>query len=442
MSQTILILENEDLKSLYSINLGTYTGTDVIDRVDAEDAINLLTILPSIDLIITDANINGEQSAKDIFDYLQTNNLDIPLIVIGTCPELSDKAIVIDKNGPWETLVKIAGKALGVTLEEIAKKVKPDFVPIRLYYFYEIQETPCDIFIRIQKSPGDIQFIKRLHAQDSFSIEDIKKYQDQGLKSFYIERDYQQYFVTFVTNQLLKKLEAQGMSIPDRINATANAYEIVGDHIRKFGLDENIIELANSSIQSMVDTIHQSPKLASLLKQLLSSKISYAYQHAHLVTVIGDFILSKQSWYDKKLLNIFSFVAFFSDITLKSVDQIRVNSQDDLDNSKLDAEEKQEVLNHAADAAKLIKSHPSFSTEIENLIKQHQGSLNGIGFPDPPEAGLHPAAKVFIVADAFVKIMLDPNGPRNKKDILTILYAQFEDESFQTFIRALEQKIE
>ena len=442
MSQTILIQNNEDLKNLYSLNLNTYVGTDVIDRKSGEDAIELLEILPSINLIITDAKVSGENCAVKLYEYMQDNKLEIPLIVLGECKELNNKAIILEERCPWELLVKVSGKALGVTLEDISKKIKPDYAPVKIHYFYEIQETPCDVFIRIQKTPTDIQFIKRLHSEDHFSPEDIAKYEKQGLKYFYVERDYQQYFVTFVTNQLLKKLEDQNINLVDRIHTTANSFDVAGDYIRNFGLDDTIIELADASIQSMVESVNQSPKLANLLKLLLSSKISYAYQHAHLVTVIGDFILSKQKWYDKKLLSIFTFVSFFSDITLKSVDQIRVNSQDDLDQSKLDEEEKEEVTYHAIEAANLIKSHPSFSETIGLIVTQHQGSLEGIGFPVEPDKNLHPAAKVFMVADAFVKIMLDPNGPRNKKDILTILYAQFTEESFQHFIKVLEQKID
>src|SRR5690606_18881398 len=103
------------------------------------------------------------------------------------------------------------------------------------------------------------------------------------------------------------------------------------DKIQQAGLSEEIAELATNSIESMIKAVKQSPRLSSLLKILLSSKISYAYQHAHLITVLGEFILSKQSWYEAKHLDILTTAAFFSDITLKSVEQIRINSQDELE---------------------------------------------------------------------------------------------------------------
>jgi hypothetical protein len=442
MSQTILIHSNEDLKKIYSLNLNTYVGTDVIDRKNSEDAIGLIQILPQVSLIITQAKIGADNTAQEIFNYIQLGGLDIPMIVLGKCDELNDVVQVLDEEIQWEQLIKAASNLLGVTPDDLVKKVKPDYVPIDVFYFYEITSTPCDIYIRIQKSPTNVQFVKRLHAQDTFTQEDIKKYEEQGLKNFYVGKDYQQYFVTYVTNQLLKKLGKEDLTLSERIHATANSYDIVGDYIRKVGLDESITELADASIQSMVKSVNENPKLANLLKLLLSSKISYAYQHAHLVTVIGDFILSKQKWYEPKFLDIFTFVAFFSDITLKSVEQIRINSQFDLDNSGLSPEEKEEVIHHALKASLLVKDHPLHTKHIEQIIKEHQGNPEGIGLLEQPSEDIHPIAKVFVVTDAFVKIMLDPNGPKNKKDILTILYAQYTNESYQKIIKYLEQKID
>ena len=52
MSQTILIESNEDLKKIFSLNLNTFVGTDVIIRQDAEDAMALLRILPQVSTIM------------------------------------------------------------------------------------------------------------------------------------------------------------------------------------------------------------------------------------------------------------------------------------------------------------------------------------------------------------------------------------------------------
>lgn len=442
MSQTILIEPNDDFRKLYSINLTTYAGTDVIDRGNAQDAISLLKILPTIDLIITTPKVENEYTAVELSNFLKENKLEVPMIILGECKELSDQYLSLRSPIDWEILIKHAQTLLGITEEEIAKKVMPDFVPVSINYFYEIDHTPCDVFIRIKKSNSEFDYVKRLHAQDSFDGPDIDKYERQGLKEFYVAKDYQQYFVNFVTSSLITKLERQNLGIEDRLNLNATSYEMVQNHILDVGLDENITELANSSIKSMVTAIKESSQLGDLLKMLLSSRISYAYQHAHLVCVIGNFIMSKQKWYEQKHLNIFSMAAFFSDITLKSTTQIRINSKDDLKRANLTDKEKEAVTNHPKDAAKLIEDSDFYSEYLHLVITQHHGSIDGIGFPDEISEDIHPIAKCFIVADAFVKIMLDPKGPRNKKDILSILYNQYTTESFQKIIKVLEKKID
>jgi HD-GYP domain-containing protein (c-di-GMP phosphodiesterase class II) len=188
-------------------------------------------------------------------------------------------------------------------------------------------------------------------------------------------------------------------------------------------------------------TIQESPPLSALLKQILSNRIGYAYQHAHLTCVFGDFILSKTPKYDQKHLEILAFAAFFSDITLKTPEQVRINSQDDLENSSLNDEEKQIVQNHAKEACDMLKGSKLMNAEVLKVIREQHGSEDGVGFPLQVSEEIGSIAKVFMVANGFVKIMLDPQAPKGKKDILSILYAQFDSPSYHKIIKVLENKI-
>tara|TARA_Y100000780_G_scaffold231707_1_gene258388 strand:+ start:165991 stop:167319 length:1329 start_codon:yes stop_codon:yes gene_type:complete len=441
MSQTILIEPNENLRKLFSINLNTYAATDVVPRENATDAIALLSILPSINLIVAKSQVGSEQTAIRIYNFLKEKNLQIPMIILGECRELAPDVLTLKEPISWDVLVKHAADILGVKEEEVKKKSQPMFVALESNFFYDIDHTPCDVYIQIKKADNSYQFVKRLRAQDSFTKEDIEKYEAQGLKYFHIPKDFEHYFVTFVTNNLIQKLEEDEVDFSIRLSLNANAYEVVRDQIAKVGLDESMHTLADTCIRSMVFTIKEAPTLANLLKQLFKNKISYAYQHAHLVCVIGHFILLRQQWYEPKHLDIFTLVSFFSDITLKNPEQIQVNTMTELKASKLSNEQRQVVLNHANDAAELIKDYPNYNKNIEDIIRHHHGSLDGFGFPEEPNETVHPLAKIFIIADAFVKIMLAPHTPKNKKEILAILYAQYPGQSFQDIIGVLEEKI-
>lgn len=441
MSQTILIEKHPEFNKLYNLNLSTYTGTDVINRENAQDAINLIKILPTINLIICPANIDDENTAEEIYAFLDAHKLDIPLIVLGENKRLPEDVLRLETPVEWEVLVKYAGKLLGVTDEQLSQRIQPNYIPISLTYFYDISHTPCDVYIRIKKKSSEYQFVKRIHAQENLEKEEVDKYAEQGLTDLYIHKDYQQYFVTFVTNSIISKLEKE-LAIIERLATNSNAFEIVKEHIIAVGVSKEISDLAESAIQSMIEAIKSAPKMAQLLRMLFSSKISYAYQKSHLTCAFGNFILKQQNWYQERYLTQFAYLCFFADITLRSPKLMAINSNDDLEAAKLDADERHEVLVHAKSASEIVTEIDTELGGTSELVLHQHGQPNGVGFPDRPSTEIEPLAKIFIVADAFVKILLDNHSPKNKKDILTILYMQFQDAHYQKIIRFLEQQID
>lgn len=442
MSQTILIETNEDLKKIFSLNLHTFVGTDVIHRKNAEDAMELLRILPQVALIITKCKVGTEETAVKLHQFIRNEGLKSELIVIGECPSLADEILCLQEPVSWEILIKQAASYLGVTLQDSTNKVKPDYFPVPVYYFYDIQKTPCDVYIRIKKGPNEYQYVKRIHSKDVFDKNDILKYESQGLKEFFIPKDYIQYFTTFVTNNLVEKLEREDLTLEDRILTTANAHEIVRDKIQQMGLDQAAVDLSDASINSMVQSVKNSPEVTNLLKFVFSNKVSYAYQHSHLLALMCHYVLSKQSWYKQEHLEILSFVSFFSDVTLKSQMQMQISSLKELTESNLTDEEIRQVMNHASEAVMILDQHPEANEYIKTVLLQSHGKIDGIGFEENPSEDLHPLSKVFIIADCFVKTLLNPALPSSKKEILPILRTRFTNPSYQKIIKALEQKFQ
>ncbi len=442
MSQTILIEPNPDLRKIFSLNLNTFVGTDVILRNNADDAIELLKILPQVGLVITRNKVGTEETALKLAGFLRDMGLQTNLIILGENYNLRDEFLCLQEPVSWEILIKQAAAHLGVTLQDAINKIKPDYLPVGLHYFYDIQRTPCDIYIRIKKGPTEYQYVKRIHSKDVFDKDLIKKYEEQGLLEFYIPKDYIQYFTTFVTNNLVQKLERDDLSLEERILTTSNAHEIVRDTLQSIGFDETIVELSDAAINSMVRSVKDSPQVAGLLKFLFSNKVSYAYQHCHLLALMCHYVLSKQSWYKPEHLDILSFVSFFSDVTLKSHQQMQIASMRDLGESNLTDEEKRQALSHARDAVEILNGNPHASDYIKTVLMQSHGKLDGVGYEENPGEELHPLSKVFIISDNFVKILLNPSLPSTKKDILPLLYARFANPSYQKIIRALEQKFQ
>lgn len=195
MSQVILIEENDNLRDLLAINLKTYVGSEVIPRSSAAEAIDLLNILPNVDLIITQDKVGDEETAKILLEHLKDSHSEVSMIVNGPFDHIDEeKLIVIKEEKDWETIISTSAKVLGVSIETLEKRVLPEFIPVEVRYFLPLDTSCCDVFIRIKKTATEYQFIKRIHAGDRYARSLIDKYIEQGLTFFYIPKDFQNNF--------------------------------------------------------------------------------------------------------------------------------------------------------------------------------------------------------------------------------------------------------
>lgn len=426
MSQTILIENNLDLKKTFSQTLDTFIGSEFIHQKTAEDTIGLLKILPHVTLIITRNKIGEEDTAFKLFEYISNEALPISLIVLGDCPELAGLVHIINEPINLDLLVHQTIETLGLFNES-----PQEYVPVGLHYFYEMEKLPCDVFIRIKAEPN-YKFIKRIHAMDTFDRLSIDRYAENGLQEFYISKDELENLQYFVTRELISKLSRYDLPAQEMILATASAHQIVREVVNSTGLDTNSIELSEASIKSMMDSMLYSPNVVSDLNFILSESMPLAYQLSHLKSLMCHFALSRQKWYRRKHLETVCFVSFFYDITLSDRDLKRY----------LYFADKNKLMSRPAQLVGIIELHPMMDSMSRTIITQSVGSKDGTEWVENPAEDLHVLSKIFIVAECFVKILLNPNEPSIKRDILTLLFMKFENPSYQKIIKSLGQKLQ
>jgi hypothetical protein len=442
MSQTILIEQNIDTKNLISHTLEAFVGTEVIHQLNAEDAIGLLKILPEVRLIITRAQVGDENTALKIFNYIADQGLPISLIVLGDSEELKDDVHCLKDPLNLDTLIHHVTEYISNGTDEHPYTNQKDYIPFPLHYFYDISKAPCDVFIRIKKDAHQFKFYKRMNAKESFDRWVLERYHDNGLREFYIQNEDRKIFIEFVTEQLTAKLKRQDLNPEEMIFVTSNSHQIVRDFIHQSGLDDVSIKLSEASVNSIVTSVIYSPEVSILYKMLLSSRIPYAYQACHLQALMCHYILTKQSWYKVKHLETLSFVAFFADTSLHTQEQMQVGSMPEIYTSDLTDHEKRLVLEHAKTSLMAVEKHPMMNPYIKTVMLESHGKANGIGIEENPAESLHVLSKIFIIADNVVKILLNPEMPSTKKEILPLLYERFSNPSYQKIIKTLEQRFE
>ncbi|CBW26550.1 hypothetical protein BMS_1718 [Halobacteriovorax marinus SJ] len=445
MSQVILIEENENLRDLLAINLKTYVGSEVIPRSSASEAIDLINILPNVDLIITQNEVGDEKTAQVLFEYLKENDSEISMIVNGAFNHVDEeKLIVIPEEKDWEKIIATAAQVLGVSVESLEKRVLPEFIPIEIRYFLPLDSSCCDVFIRIKKSATEYQFIKRIHAGDNYSRSLVDKYIEQGLNFFYIPKEFQNNFTNYVSDHLCQKLDEDNFkNIDQKIEVIAQSYDIALKEIKNLGFNSATIQLTDSIVKSMISASKNSPEVNNVLHKVINSKSGYLYQHGHMTSIVANEI-AKNLGIDQELITLrLAYASFFKDITfVDNEDLAKIASFETLEKANLNEEDWDLVFNHALDGALLIRKHPEAPIDVDTIIKNHHGTTNGKGFSTGTIDKLPLESKIFIVACEFVRELLDFKEKGGKPHpIVDELYKTYSSKDMVRVIKALESTL-
>lgn len=443
MAQVILIESNKTMNDLLSVNLTTYLGVDLIHRKNAQETLSLLAILPSIDLIITNSQIEGEDTANIINDYLIENNLEIGLMTLGGAVKKStDHTIAIASDKDWEKVIQTSAKVLGISEEVLAKKVVPDYVAIPVRYFLNLDTVNCDVFIRIKKSPTEFQYVKRIHNGDTFSKDSIQRYLEQGLEFFHVPKDHHKNFAIFLSNRLVDKIDSPHLDETQKIQIMGESYDIATKEIMKLGFNSETIQLTDTIIENMVKNFEKSPEMSNLLHKVINSKTGLLYQRSHMTSVVACEVIKNLKLNDNNSNEKIAFASFFHDIMLTDRDNLaNINSFEELEKAHLNESDWDLVFNHANEAAQLIKNHPEAPVGADEIIRHHHGAFNGKGFSNAIEK-LPDLSKVFIVAHHFVlELMRFKENGGEPKPITEELFRRYPSPDVAIIIKALERTL-
>lgn len=449
MAQIILIEDNKQLLELITLNLTTYASAQVIPRSNADDAISLLTILPEVEVIICQDRIDHENTAEKVLQYLRDHDRDVDFIVLGTPPpHKKDELISIPNSSDWEAVVKQVRKLLGIDPSQYALNSQPEYVAIKLDAFYLIDRTPCEVYIRIKKSPNEYQYVKRFHGGDVFNQQAIKRYEEQGLKNFFIPKSFLKNFTNYMSDHLLMRLRESDVDSDELINIMGGGFDFISKEIKRLGFNSATLQLTEAVIGKMVETVEEnSPEMSELLFRVINAKTSYIYQHAHLTAVMAAECLKELGVTNKKSFLKIAYAAFFQNITLVERDDLaKISSYEELEMNKPNEKDWELVLNHAHDAANLVSKNPDAPIGVDEIIRCHHGSTSGKGYAKVDIELLPGLTRIFVLAADFAKLFLDHRDKSDQKQklvpIVKILSEKYQSPEVAKIIRVIEQVLQ
>ncbi|MFN8369971.1 MAG: HD domain-containing phosphohydrolase [Bacteriovoracaceae bacterium] len=442
MSQILLIEKDEKVCEVYSMNLQMYLGAEVLIKNNPDEALALIKLLPSINIIITRNKIDDVDVLEKILDYLEEKGSDTPVFCLGDYATTSPKVTVFKEILDYKSVIKKGASILGVTAESMVKKKINEYVPLPINILRSMDSTKFTVYIRIKKDKNEFEYVKRFHANDSIDYAAVDRYIDSGLRNIYVPAAERLKFVNEYTNTVSAKLQDQSLAENIRLSVLSDTQTYIQQQMTQgTALEPEMVDLTNTSINAMSTSIDKEPELAQVLTDLLTAKGSYMYKHCHLLTYFSFHILNKLSWrkvdYDKKI----SFISFFHDLSLPNDDKlVRIHSKKELNAAtNLTPEEKDLITNHAQLSANLARKFPQMPTGADSIILQHHGSFNGSGFATEFVNELSPMTICFIIAEEYAHYMIEGaiNKKIDKKAIKEQLSAKYPKMLYQKIINLL-----
>jgi HD-GYP domain-containing protein (c-di-GMP phosphodiesterase class II) len=443
MAQVIVIEPHKNLRDLLKINLSSFLEVEVIPKANAAEALALLSLLPTVSLVICRDQIEGEQSAADIVEFMRSEGREFGLIVMGELPEGSgDIATHVDNPLNWEMTIEKSAKLLGIDADSM-KKVTPEYAPIDISYFLTLDTVCCDVYIRIKKSSHEYQFIKRIHEGDTFSKTMIHKYLEQGLKNFYIPHDMQKNFANHVSDQLVLKLNEPCDNIDDHVKRSCSTFNIALNEIHQMGFTSATIQLVEAIIDDMMKTIENSPNMSPLLHGIINSQTDYLYQHSYMSVAIASQTLKTLGLSDLHQLQKVVYASFFKDFSLFGNDElVEISSFRTLEESNLSEEHWDLVFNHSLEGAVLIRKHPEAPIGTDELIKHHHGATNGKGFGTQSVETLPLLSQVFVLVTDFVnELLIYKKRGEKPQSIVNLLFEKYPYENCNKILSGIEKTL-
>lgn len=316
-----------------------------------------------------------------------------------------------------------------------------EYIPIPANYFLPLRYSVCDIFIRIKKGPEEFQFVKKFHADDAFVRKDIERYIINGLKNFYIPKNFEIGLFTFLTNKLIYMLGRNDYELKEQIKLMEEGFLIASEKFKKTGFTKSSARIVKGLTKRMLRTVEESSEMRPLITSIVNHSSHYFYQNCHLTTLIGIEILKGLNNFDQEEYERLSYSVFFHDIALiDREDLARIKSQKNLNETELSTGEIDKINNHGKESEIILKKYPELYAQTSEIIKAHHGSQLGIGFPKTFGIDLPLLSRVIIIAEAFAeKIIRIKEGKSKPKAIIPELMEEFDDIESRRIIQGLNK---
>ncbi len=435
MTKALLIEDHSYLESLYSLNFQVYVGLDVIIKKRAQFAIDFLKDGNKVDIIVCRATLGEEKAGQLIADYVLKNSPNIPIIFLGKGEGLPEQFPQVPTGVHLKSLLGYVAKALGITANDMASKEVPSYYPIPITALAELDEVSCEIYRRKDDSAYQLLYPEETTIDHS----ELQKLLETGEDKVYIQHIERLKIVNAISEEVIRRIPLEELDDQEKLAATEIAVDVLSAKLKKIGITEETVALARKNIAAVAKNVKKSSRIGTLVGKLLENQASFRFKNMQLTTFIATHIMKHIDWGTPEQEEKLAFICFFHDIALTTDTQARVTNKKELRAANLSPKEREVVEKHAQLAAELVHTYPHAPMGSDQIIRQHHGTLNGVGFSDSYGANISPLAIVLILSEKLSHMILNSElRSFNIMEAVKALRIRFTTTRFKKIIDIIE----
>lgn len=422
----ITFVDNENLCSSIDEAITSKLDIGIVAVHSIEDCLGIFDILDDIAAIIFD-----DHYAKAVIDAAKKNKFVLDFIYIGN-EEMSDDELNLHCFKSIENIPSFIRS--NISHPKSRFNVIDDselYYPIISKTLMKMMKTPVDIYLRIKKGEY-FHYIKFINKNDELDETELKKL--STISRVFVKREDKSIFFQDMNKVLLELLHKKPI---EQTVQTENEIRLeVFNQLISIGLSENSTKLANATIENITESLNK-----GLLKELNSVYTSDAptnYRKSFLTSMLCVSISKKMKWVTPSNIDVLVLVSFFNDRLLVRDSMHFVDPEFGLDVTDYTDEEKKTFLNHARLTADWAARQKSMPAEAERIIRQHHGSVTGVGQETQLNPQITKLTIIFIVAEEFAMLILRKSDKKlNVKSCLNDINERYNNKNVKETIEAL-----
>ncbi|MEK6623794.1 MAG: HD domain-containing phosphohydrolase, partial [Bdellovibrionota bacterium] len=313
------------------------------------------------------------------------------------------------------------------------QRVIPAFQKVRLMHFLRSSKALCNVYVKLSNH----KYVKVINAGSSYDRYDVEKYREKNVSHLYIRNDDFEHFQVTIHKTPFLIFQSEKLSDADLQKCLGNTHAILKEMILEIGITQEIADLAEKSVDEIINLAQQQHDLGALLKNM-QQRLDYIYDHSFLTSIVCCEILKHMHWNTEDKVKKLVMAAILHDINLSDPNLCKIDIAHDPRLQSYSEKEKKAFLAHPMEISLLITGVDFISPEAASIVLQHHETPEGDGFPN----GLHHSklsllSCIFIVSHAFVQKNLEIDfDPDQQNKIFEDLTKRFSLGSFKSVLDA------